>query len=358
MTSRITRLAPDDMDPEVQSENTFRFVFSNEQIGRDGHVVRNRGIQTANYLRNPVVLFGHDDSEPPIGRGSNIDTSGINCRIDVTFASRDVLPFAGTIRDLVAGKWLRGISMSWLPIEWGFADNIPGREFTKVDLLEVSIVPLPALPNALAEARSHGVDARPLRDWAEHALEMPKYHAVPRSQLEAIYRAAGKAASASRQRRADPTDAGRRARVAQVQEIIRRGERMERARRLAAGERAHYAGADRAKLKTARRHLKRATKHHEAISLRHGESHGQLEELQKIHDRATSTLSEFGERSAHSKLSRHLEALDRCIRDMRSTHEDQADSLDFIGGAICDAGECVDNVLDANQVEPAGVADK
>src|SRR6266404_2662196 len=192
---RFNRLAPtaEEQEPAAQTDNTFRFIFSNEKVGRDKHVVLNRGIQTANYLANPVCLWFHDDSQPPIGRGSNIDTSGVNCRIDVTFVDRDILPFAGTIRDLVAGKWLRALSMSWAPIEWEYSTDRSrpgGADFSKVDLLEISVVPLPALPNALADARSCGVNLYPLRRWAERALDTPMYRAVPRPQLEAIYRAA------------------------------------------------------------------------------------------------------------------------------------------------------------------------
>jgi hypothetical protein len=144
---QFTRLAPTDQEPEAQTDSTFRFVFSNQKVRRDGHVVINKGIQTANYLRNPIILFAHDDSQPPIGRGSNIDTSGVNCRIDVTFVPADVLPFAGTIRDLVAGKWLRALSMSWQPVDWKYStdrSHPSGIDFTEVDLLEVSVVPLPA----------------------------------------------------------------------------------------------------------------------------------------------------------------------------------------------------------------------
>lgn len=190
---RFNRLAPSDQPAARTDTDTFRFVFSNQAVGRDGHVVLNRGIQTANYLRNPVILWAHDDKQPPIGRGSDIDTGGANCRMNVTFIDRDVLPFAGTIRDLVAGKWLRALSMSWQPLEWNFSQDRSrpgGIDFTKVDLLEVSVVGLPALADALLDARSHGINTQPLGEWAERALGTRSYHGVPRPQLEAISRAA------------------------------------------------------------------------------------------------------------------------------------------------------------------------
>lgn len=192
LTKPFRRLAPSvDVAPTQTDDRTFRFVFSNEKVGRDRFVVLNRGIQHANYDGNPVILWAHDDKQPPIGAGSNIDTSQSDCMIDITFVDRGILPFAGTIRDLVAGKWLRAVSLSWMPIKWKRADS-PGVDaiFTEVDVLEVSVTPLPALPGALQTARSHGVDTRPIYEWAERLLDTGGIAAVPRDELETLRRAA------------------------------------------------------------------------------------------------------------------------------------------------------------------------
>jgi hypothetical protein len=358
---RFTRLAPSADESATQTAaDTFRFVFSNEKVGRDGHVVLNRGIQTTNFLRNPVVLWAHDDQQPPIGRGSNIDTSGINARLDVTFAPRETLPFAATIRDLVAGKWLRALSMSWQPLEWSYSSDKSrppgGVDFTRVDLLEVSVVPLPALPDALLDARSCGIDTAPLREWAARALDTRMYRGIPRRQLEQLYGATGTAISVRRPRSyEDPARADRQARLLEIQN---RGERMERARRLRAGEAAHYAGADRAQLKRAQKHQKRAARHQQTAVENHAGLSDRIDELASIQERASETLAEFGERSASSKMQRHLDALDRCVRAVRASHADQQDSLLDLGHYLGKATECVSNVLDDNEDEPAGVADE
>lgn len=202
----IRRLAPTvEAWPTQTDTDTFNFVFSNEKVGRDGFIVQNRAIKHANFDRNPVVLFAHDDKQPPIGRGTNIDTNGPNCTIDITFAPRDILPFAGTIRDLVAGKWLRAVSLSWQPVEYkrsGDPDIM--AIFTEVDMLECSIVPLPALPDALLDARSHGVDTAPLYQWAERLLDKGGMSMIPRDELETLRRAAKM--PAAKQRASDSAD--------------------------------------------------------------------------------------------------------------------------------------------------------
>jgi hypothetical protein len=188
----IRRLAPTVEEWPTQTDtDTFSFVFSNENVGRDGFIVRNSAINHKNFDRNPVVLFAHDDTQPPIGRGTNIVTNRPNCTIDITFVPREVLPFAGTIRDLVAGKWLRAVSLSWQPIEYKRStDPDIAAIFTEVDMLECSIVPLPALPDALLDARSHGVDTAPLYQWAERLLDKGGMLMVPRDELEQLRRAA------------------------------------------------------------------------------------------------------------------------------------------------------------------------
>src|SRR5271168_917458 len=201
----IRRLAPTVEEWPAQTDtDTFNFVFSNEKVGRDGFIVRNSAIKHSNFDKNPVVLFAHDDTQPPIGRGSNIITSRADCTLDITFVPREVLPFAGTIRDLVAGKWLRAVSLSWQPIEYKrSSDPDVAAIFTEVDMLEVSIVPLPALPDALLDARSHGVDTAPLYQWAERLLDKGGLQMIGRDELETLRRAAKMPAKVNRSEATD-----------------------------------------------------------------------------------------------------------------------------------------------------------
>lgn len=186
------RLAP---AADVQLEtatDTFGGIFSNEQVARDGHIVRNAGIRYANYMADPVMLWAHDDKRLPVAKATRIDTSGQDCRLWWRFVPREIDPFAGMVRDLVAGKWIRALSMSWMPLE---GKPLPdgGFDFTEVDLLEVSFVPIPALPSALIDARSHGVDTRPMFEWAERLLDTGADGGmilVPRVELETLRRAA------------------------------------------------------------------------------------------------------------------------------------------------------------------------
>lgn len=176
-----------------ESGRIVRYTFSTPAVGRDFHTVAADAWQLKNFNRNPVFLWAHDDSQPPIGRVVQIGNVGDVLKGDVEYAERDLSPFADTIYRLVRAGYLNAVSTSWQPLEWSFSrdKNRPGGvDFSKVDMLEISQVPIPALPSALAEARSHGIDTTPIRQWAERLLDSGGLSVVPRTELETLRRAA------------------------------------------------------------------------------------------------------------------------------------------------------------------------
>lgn len=176
-----------------QNGRIVRYVFSSAAVGRDMHTIAPGAWQFANFLRNPVFLWAHDDDQPPIGRVVDIgDFNGL-LKGNVEYAERDLNPFADTIYRLVCAGYINAVSTSWQPIEWNIARDKSrpgGVDFTKVDLLEISQVPVPALPAALAEARSRGIDTGPIYHWAERLLDKGGMILVPRPELEELRRAA------------------------------------------------------------------------------------------------------------------------------------------------------------------------
>lgn len=169
------------------------FIFNNESVGRDGHIVLNRGIQTDNYERNPTILWAHDDSMLPIGRASALRIGEPVSKVDIEFTPRDLNPFGAMVGELVRAKFLNACSMSWMPLKWKLStdkNRAGGVDFTEVDLLEISIVPIPALPGAIATARANGIDTQPMVEWAERLLDKSDMTLVPRNELEILRRSA------------------------------------------------------------------------------------------------------------------------------------------------------------------------
>lgn len=139
-----------------------RFVASDESVDSYNSVISADGWDLERYEKNPVVLFGHASWSHPIGKGRAY-VEDKKLMLDVTFLGEDVNPLAErTLRILDEG--LMGASVGFEPVEWevdearetGDEDwwNVP-LKYTKQRLLEVSVVTLPANPNALPEGREH-----------------------------------------------------------------------------------------------------------------------------------------------------------------------------------------------------------
>lgn len=182
------------LEPEFgDSGRLITYTFSTPAVGRDMHTVASDAWQLSNYQSNPVFLWFHDDSQLPIGRVIDIgDVSG-SLKGTVEYAERDLNPFADMVYRMVKARYINAVSTSWQPLAWKFSTDkarAGGVDFSKVDLLEISQVPIPALPAALAEARANGIDTAPMVTWAERLLDTGGMILVPRTELETLRRAA------------------------------------------------------------------------------------------------------------------------------------------------------------------------
>lgn len=179
---------------DAGSSRTITYVFSDTSVGRDNHVIAANAWQLGNFNRNPVFLWAHDADSPPIGRVVDLGTINGQLRGAVEYAEREVYPFADTIFLMVKAGFINATSTGWLPLDWKRSTD-PSRpggvDFSKVDLLEISQVPVPALPTALASGRSVGIDVSPFVGWAERALDGGATATLPRKELEMVRRAAG-----------------------------------------------------------------------------------------------------------------------------------------------------------------------
>jgi HK97 family phage prohead protease len=141
----------------------FRFVASNSQVNRNGDIVELDGWDTSNWEKNPVILWQHDSKLPPIGRGVNIqkDKSKNALIVDVEFADRSINPLAGTVHDLIKHGYLKGVSVGFKPMEYSERTDtedanpwFPPLHITKQELLEISVVNIPANPGTLLVTNS------------------------------------------------------------------------------------------------------------------------------------------------------------------------------------------------------------
>lgn len=171
-----------------------RFCFSDGSVDRMGDTIDPQGWETASFMRNPVALWAHDSSEPPIGRASDVGPEGNRLMGDIEFVPPETYAFADTIYRLVVGRFINAVSVGFIPLEYSFVENDPDRgwgiDFKRQELLEISVCPVPANGNALADARAKGIDTRPLVEWAERTLDAGGKIIIPRAELERLRKAA------------------------------------------------------------------------------------------------------------------------------------------------------------------------
>lgn len=137
-------------------------VGSSAVVDRMGDIIDQGGWNLKDFLNNKVILWGHNvrEEKPPIAKALKVwvegkGTKNAKLMFDLTFDLQD--SFAAEIYRKIKDGFLNTVSVGFLPHEWEELDPdnwFGGLKFTKQDLLELSIVPIPANPEALIQLNS------------------------------------------------------------------------------------------------------------------------------------------------------------------------------------------------------------
>lgn len=159
---------------EDDSSRSFWAVASTEEADRDGDVILAGGWELENFKKNPVVLFAHKYDSPPIAKVLETRIGQGRLMFRLQFAGRSAYPFADTIYKLYRGGFLRSFSVGFIPKDWEeIRGTSKGRLFKQQELVEISAVPIPTNPKALAEARKSGIiNLREMKSLKSHSGRM------------------------------------------------------------------------------------------------------------------------------------------------------------------------------------------
>ena len=142
------------------NNRTVTAVISTPAPDRTGDVVVPTGLANVEeFLLNPVVLWAHQRTLPPIGTCLSLDVQPRRVVAVTKFA--EGVPLADDVFRLYEQGILRGWSIGLLPRR---ASPRPGRGGTTIeewDLLEYSAVPVPENPQALTLAVDKGLVTDP-----------------------------------------------------------------------------------------------------------------------------------------------------------------------------------------------------
>jgi len=117
-----------------------------------------------NYRMNPILLFQHDP-KIPIGRVDKItvDKKGIFIEATVSQAAEKINQTQSLIKDGV----LKSFSVGFRPIEQKYDNAADSTIITKVELLEVSIVSIPANQTSLFSVRKNFETEKEYREYCK-----------------------------------------------------------------------------------------------------------------------------------------------------------------------------------------------
>lgn len=127
------------------------FVLSTPGVKRDGINLAGIPFSLERYQTNPVVLANHDYDNFPIGRGniSSVQTrSGEALIAEVEFDLND--PLGALADSKVRNGFLHAVSIGWSDVDaQGVPTSVSGRKVAAHEILEFSLVSVPADPDAL-----------------------------------------------------------------------------------------------------------------------------------------------------------------------------------------------------------------
>lgn len=168
----------------AKNEGVLRFRASTDAIDRHQSIVIQKGIDFRNF--SGAFLWGHDSFKGMFGGGPEIKNNlgkvihksitkfmrgnkpAVATDIDVRFS--EVNPFAVMAQGMVREGILGNTSIAFIPISHK-KEEIKGKEiriFDKVELLEISLVPVPSNPEAVALVRSMNLSL------GEELVEVPQ----------------------------------------------------------------------------------------------------------------------------------------------------------------------------------------
>ncbi len=126
-------------------------VINTGSLDRDHDRVMPGGARTENYFKNPVVQWGHNYRDPwaTIGRANKLTVTPETITADFTLrpSANEQDPMT-VVQLLWDGEWIRTSSIGFIPKQ-GQANAEGGFDFTEWELLEFSLVPIPANQDAL-----------------------------------------------------------------------------------------------------------------------------------------------------------------------------------------------------------------
>jgi len=135
------------------SDDLPTFVLSDETVDSVGDIIEAKGWDLSRFkgaTANPIALFNHNHNEP-IGVWQNVKVEGTRLVGALKLAAEGTSDTIDKVRKLIAQGMLVAVSVGFRPTKWEPIENSRdgGYRYQKQQLLECSVVSVPANPSAV-----------------------------------------------------------------------------------------------------------------------------------------------------------------------------------------------------------------
>lgn len=135
------------------------WIASTRDVDRQMDIVEPRGLVLDNYQRNNLLLWAHDYSSPHAVIGRAVELSVTDQEVKIRPEWREPASDSDPmhiIRGLIDSGLVRALSIGFRPLE-AIDNAYGGKTYSRAELLEISLVPVPAQQNAVREQLAYAV---------------------------------------------------------------------------------------------------------------------------------------------------------------------------------------------------------
>jgi HK97 family phage prohead protease len=152
-------LTEKDYEGKALGDLEIEMIGSTGSVDRDGEAIDPNGWDLKAFKKNPVILAQHNYQKPPIAKAKSVKLVDGKLMFRIEFSEEGINPEADIYRKLYKTGFMNASSVGFQPKEWedGDGKKTPYRTFKKQELLELSLVSVPANADALVTAKSKGI---------------------------------------------------------------------------------------------------------------------------------------------------------------------------------------------------------
>jgi HK97 family phage prohead protease len=156
-TDRIVRQVVTPLQFTESAPNRSKLIAATNKRARDGHILATENLDYENFMRTGAVLFDHDSKIPvAVPVSAELKPNG-DLEIEIEWAPDDISEDVRKVKGLVKNGILRAGSVGFDVLDSEPLDPKrprDGSRITRSELLELSIVAVPADPGAVVTQRS------------------------------------------------------------------------------------------------------------------------------------------------------------------------------------------------------------